>query len=621
MVRVRPTAEVSDWLYSVAEVLPLQHRAVRPYSLGEAVAELGAYARAVDPLDWKKFHCKGNRSSLRREIEAQSRNLGKTLGASILPMLATFSDDADQAALVYAAEQFEKAWQSKASVADAFEDLCEAAKEPAATSRALRKLSAVIASQVGPAAFGSFSQLTRAANVLVDTEEDLARGAKGSIPRPLTERQRCEMARNELVDMPFGRVVVWTAYFRAEISQMREVIGSVTFLDAHWVLQSVFDEGSADFPELAELREISETGLWLEKIYEESLKPENRLVLVRVELGERQAAGAAEAALRQIEAILAVAVEAGGASWQCSGTTVVRLDGEAHHSSYGYRAENGRTVDDRYGMRGTADLLSNFSRQLGVVLAKRSMPEHLVEALISLREARMTDHRDVVFNDVRRVTPRVATALEDHAQELIASVLGVRPDALAAALKQRETLAKAGSQIANQLVAPFNNAWSVNFLQSRKDLEQAVHVYNRDHRRVSVRNAVALQTEILDLPMTVLQRADFENAIAICTSPEHELRFLDEMSQEADVLRDRHRRVRNAVNHGLPLDGVTLGSVRDYAFQTSSSALNIALSWLKSGEKGANLLQREEDAWSERICEAAQGVSWVERDAQAEGGS
>ena len=57
MVRVGSTATVSDWLLSVAEVLPLPHRAVPPYTLGEAVAELGAYALAVGAL-WDSKHSK-----------------------------------------------------------------------------------------------------------------------------------------------------------------------------------------------------------------------------------------------------------------------------------------------------------------------------------------------------------------------------------------------------------------------------------------------------------------------------------------------------------------------------------------------------------------------------------
>jgi len=57
------------------------------------------------------------------------------------------------------------------------------------------------------------------------------------------------------------------------------------------------------------------------------------------------------------------------------------------------------------------------------------------------------------------VTPRVATALEDHAMELIASVLDVRPSALANALQHRRALEKTNSDTLRQLLSPFNDSW------------------------------------------------------------------------------------------------------------------------------------------------------------------
>ncbi len=50
MVRVNSTAAVDDWLHTVAKVLPLSHREAPPYSLGEAVAELGAYSQAIGAI-------------------------------------------------------------------------------------------------------------------------------------------------------------------------------------------------------------------------------------------------------------------------------------------------------------------------------------------------------------------------------------------------------------------------------------------------------------------------------------------------------------------------------------------------------------------------------------------
>lgn len=602
VVRVQPTARVSDWLLSVAEVLPLPHRAVSPYTLGEAVAELGDYAQAVGALNWKSPPSKKNRGSLRNEIEAQSETLGERLGALIASVLNDLRDDSDPEAVVAAAARFNEAWHSEMAVTDAFRDLCEAAKVPGMTSRALRKLSAIIASQVGPAAHGTFSLLSHTADALVNTEEDLARWRNAPLVEPLTEAHRLEMATDVLVAAPAGRIIVWTVYYRAIVSRMREVAGPMTFLRADWALPKAFDIELNDFPERAELRQIRKDVRWLDDLHVESLKPENRLALVRVDLGERQVAGAVDEARRRVNAVLSVAVEAGGTSWQSAGVAAVLLDGEVRSSSLGLNLREAPALDDdSYGMGATAEILSTIADQLGDALTKGPMPEHLVEALTSLREARMTDHRDVLFNGARRVTPRVATALEDHAMELIASVLGVHPATLATALQRREALVQADRQIADQLMAPFKEAWSREHFEGRQELEGKISDYSSGGREVSVAKVVAFQAEIRTLPMPDLQRADFEDSLAICTDPARERQLLDEMWREASLLRDRHRRVRNAVNHGLPLNVTTLNSIRDYADHTSSTALNIALTWFKNGDPGETLLQREESAWAKRM--------------------
>jgi hypothetical protein len=95
--------------------------------------------------------------------------------------------------------------------------------------------------------------------------------------------------------------------------------------------------------------------------------------------------------------------------------------------------------------------------------------------------------------------------------------------------------------------------------------------------------------------------------------------LLNELWREAETVRARHRRVRNAVNHGLPLDKTTLNSVRRYASSTSEVALYIALSAFKSDAPGQTLLKREHHAWAERIKRIDQGFTFADENAQAQG--
>lgn len=140
-------------------------------------------------------------------------------------------------------------------------------------------------------------------------------------------------------------------------------------------------------------------------------------------------------------------------------------------------------------------------------------------------------------------------------------------------------------------MAPFKDTWSREHRQGRRELEQKIFDYSDDPPTVFVVKAVGLRAELRALAMSDLERADLEDALAICTDPEREQRLLDEMWHEASLLRARHRRVRDAVNHGVPLNLTTLNSVRNYADATSGTALNIALSWFKNGGPEASLIR------------------------------
>lgn len=612
MVRVQPTAEVSDQLRSVAAVLPLPHRAAAPYSLGEAVAELGSYAQAVGSSGWTTRAARGNRDSLWHEIAAQAQTVGPRVDRLIADTLQDLRDE-DPNVVRSTAEQFATKWHSKAAITDAFQDLCDAANTPGVTSGMLRRQSKIIASQIGAASVGAFSPLQRAADALVDTEEYMAPRLKKTPPPNLTESDRLEEAVSILTSAPTGRVVVWLAYYRATVYGMRQSAASMTFLRAEWALPDDYDVDHNDFPERAELRRIQPEVRWMEEMREESRNPENRLVLVRVDLGDRQLAGSLEEARRQVEGILSIAVEAGGTSWRSAGVSTVLLDGEIRNFSFGLRVQDETPrVGDNYGIGATAEVLKDVLSHLSDALAKGPMPDRLIEALASLREARMVDHRDVIFHGARRVSPRVATALEDHAMELFASVLQVRAIDLATALQRREALDRADRQIAGQLMTPFNESWALEHHDGRRQLEDEISEYSSDGTRlVSIAKAIGSQTELRALPMTRLELADLNAAIATCIDPARERALLDEIWCETGVLRNRLRRVRNAVNHGLPLHYASLESVREYADATSRVALNIALSWFKTGTPGAVLLQREQDAWNNRIERTNQGRNWV----------
>lgn len=613
---MRPTADVAPWLDTVSEILPIPFRAPAPYTLGEAVAELGAYADVTDARKWsdpKNRTITRNRTSLRNEVEGQSPFMGPRLASLMAPEMEAISAARTTDQTVEAAARFAERWHEQDSIGAAFRDMCERARG-GAISRDLRQLSAILASQIGPAARGHFSQLSAAADLLVNTIDDLNAVRVDPLPQLFTDDFRVMMAEDVLRRDRTGQIVVWLGYYRATVLDFRQEIGPITFLRADWALPDIESDRRNDFPERSELARIWDRVVWLDRFRDKALLPENTMVLVRVDLGHGRVAGAVETARRQVEALLSVAVEAGGVSWQSAESQAVLVDGTVSGTTGGVTVKREPPGDDSYGIRATAEILANAGDQLGASLSAGLLPDSLVEALTALREARMVDHRDVNFYRGRPVTPRVATALEDHAMELIASTIGVSSTDLASALEQREVLKSADRVVAGQLMAPFGRAPLNKDYAQMSALQDRLVDYTFGTASVNFGKTVEAREEIRAFTLPELERTDFEDAIAVCTDPARERALLAAIQRQVALMRARHRRVRNAVNHGLPLDPITLESTREYAENTSSYAMNMALTWFKTRQSGATLLDQEHAALDERFQRIASGRSLAEDD-------
>lgn len=613
-MRMGTRPAVSEWMLTVAQVLPLPHGAELPYTLGDAVHEIGAWARASDPSGWKSRQTTRTVESLRVELRAQLLRIGPRLTDTLAAVVGDLIAASTRDDIVVLTDRFTEAWVRDSTIIDAFWDLCDAAQQPGARTESLRWLADVIASRVGPAARGALSALSEAANALVSPEEDLCRRGAPEHPRAFSEQDRIDLALQALRTAPAGNVVVWLAYTRA-ITEMRMVAGPLTFLRADWALPNAFDGGPNDFPERDELRAIRTDAFWLDPLLEASLRPENRIVLVRVDLGQRAIAGALEEAQNRVEAVLSVVITSGGASWLDTGSRVVLLDDAVRMSTGMPDLHEPVDIRDTWGMGDTATVVTGVIDTLNVPLSSRPMPAPLVEALTTLREARMTNHRDVLFYGAREVSPRIATALEDHAMELLAATMGTSGKVFADALNIHEGLRRARRSTADGLLAPFDRQWNEEERQRHDELERKVITYERGARLVSVSAVVAHLEEFRMLPMSDLQRADFEAAVKVCTEPAAERRLMEQAQEDTRVLQLRHRRVRNAINHALPLNAAALHSIRSYAEHTSGTGLNIALNWYVADDDGPARVGRPAQDWITRMHRMDAGTSWADEDA------
>lgn len=617
MTSTESTSSIEPWMRSVASVLPLQHRETLPFTLGEAVDELRLWAKDARKDSWS---ARKNRESLELDIVQLSTVIGPRLSSIVGSHADRLLAAAKRSDIHSAAQEFNSMWRHRDAVRAAFGDLCDAASRAESTSWELRGLSDVLCSQLGPSALGPWGALRESATALVgqpfetlldNSPED---GASVTEPSSVDRVRRAEQLLT--ADPLSGNVIVWLIYERA-IVPWRIEAGPITFLWANWMVPNALQEDGQDFPERNELQAILKDALWAGDLEEAINDPGNKIALARVDLGRRTVAGALEEAERRVEAVLSIAVGAGGVSWQKTGTSSIVMDGRVGHTSFGLHLGRSSNFEDTYGMAATSEILKSVARRINLAMTEKPMPEYLVEALVALREASMTNHRDVDSYGTRAVTPRVATALEDHVMELISSIASMSPTDLAVVIEEREVEWRFQQRILKGIMSPFerefNSIGNSNTSERLDTLEKQISHYDKGGRVISIKKAIELRGDLLDLPMTNLARADLEASLTAATEPKYETRMFDDIRTEVGRVRARHRRVRNAINHGNPVTQFALQSIRGFSERSARSAVNLALEAYATGIPISSMLNEERDRRQKQQNERIAGRSYLER--------
>lgn len=241
-----------------------------PFTLGEAIDEYGRWARYARQKAWK---FPPNIESLQLDLDQLAAEIGPRLSEIIQILLKELRAVTDRTDIADSAMRFMEVWQHPDSSIAAFRDLYEAASLPGARGRDLRKLGAILISQLGPAARGNWSILSEVADALTGASQEMQlRGGLGEYTpaSEITAEGRLLLAEDLLgTQPPIGEVVVWLFYYRAIVS-LRTEMGPITFLRANWAIPKALQDDT--FPESSELRTILENERWSADIKEASTK-------------------------------------------------------------------------------------------------------------------------------------------------------------------------------------------------------------------------------------------------------------------------------------------------------------------------------------------------------------
>lgn len=289
---------------SIAQLIPLPHRSPLPFTLGEAVAELGLWSGAARAESWRN---RGNQESLDQDIATYFDSAGPRLRDFIRDLVPELVTSNDRRIISAQAAEFAKRWHEPEAIRAAYYDLCLAAASGSHGTWELKPMAEILASQLGEA-HRSRSILSEASTALVGEPfphqlKDWL-GADKSLD-DFTPAVRIETASNVLAAKPpTGHVVVWLLYRRAQVPP-RLSAGPITFLRADWAIPNATIENGQDFEEREELKTLLEDQFAFNKddLFKEQAAEES-YVLVRVDMGQRSAGGAADEATRRVDALL-----------------------------------------------------------------------------------------------------------------------------------------------------------------------------------------------------------------------------------------------------------------------------------------------------------------------------
>lgn len=581
-----------EWMAAVAAVLPRFPSSSVPFTLGEAVEEYGNWARAASSMAWAR---KANRRSLARDLEEGLHDLGRRSRDLMGPLIASMSELTVREEIAAAATEILDVWRREDTVRATFRDLCDQAAS-GSSARDLGPLAAALHSQVTAASWG---RLGAVAGALDGTPW----GVPAVVPAAPHDLLR-EAERLLLTPAPTGDVVIWMIYRRVQLPWRFE-IGPITVLRADWFAEHARRDDGEPFAERDELRKIIEDTHFGEEIARLTKEPANHVAIVRVPLGVRSVAGATTDAARMLDAFLSIVVGAGGLEWLPTGQSYIVLNGEPFGPSFARSVGTPAIRDDGHGMTDTARLVHGAASMFPPDGAW-PMPDELVDAALAIREARMTDHREVMFHGAWATTPRIATGLEDQALELVAQFSGMDLSQLQDAMFDRIVDAALHQEIAGGVQDLLQAAVDDTGLVS---LGNFIDWDNNGMPALDMNAVLTYRSQLLGAQAPRWAKRSLEDALKVIDDVEHERRLNDRLTVRTQTIRDRALRVRNAVTHGNPVTDNSLASVREYSRRVAIDALHLALYAFTTGTTVHALLAEEREARGGDRARRAAGVN------------
>lgn len=317
-------------------------------------------------------------------------------------------------------------------------------------------------------------------------------------------------------------------------------------------------------------------------------------MLVRVDLGERSAVGALEKAREIANAVVtAAALHEDAAPWKQFGWELLLLDGKARLGSSFVTKEEQAAWPNQMQRDATAKALKERAPPLSTALAIATVPPNLAEALRSATEARDAHARSaIILND--RVVEFVSAHARCTANELVNLLLCSWPEASWRA----------------DLVYAIRGALEDSRWSGRDDdpaVRAAIETVEGTSFLLSLHAAHDHREQLVDMCSTPLRKARLTFLLSTLSDAEAYQRARTRYDSDTELLRQRLRRIRNALTHGNPVEEGSLDSVEQMSRFAARGAVTEALDAFGSGAHLLTRLQTHAQAVRDRARMLAEG--------------
>lgn len=532
--------------------------------LTDIATEIIDWIDTASPTSWER-NAAGLLEELRRSCSELPEGVRRHLGPRLNPAkraaagtLRARSTDAERATLRAALSVLIAALSEEDTAKVAWDDLITALRDRSGSLVDARHAIAGLLAANRAAGPGESRRLEKAAEHVAGSNVELRMADPPDVIPHLDERLRGAAAVLATMEQP-ADCVAWISVDPLSVPVGGWSHGAVSLYDCGWAVHNAREDDGQTFAHRDELRGLIQQGAFPG----DADQIPQHFALARIELPNTPATVAWEIAEDALRVLRQTASPWGTPPWHIGERKFLLIDGVFRSESW-----HSRLVADEispHRIFRTGELFIAEAPAYIDALTARPLPALLREALRSVEEI---DTRESLLpqSATSSLDERVSLGLRLQAAEHVAQWMSTSPESLIDDFVNVLATSRPTSMA-------LDRAWDLAE-RANDDLRTRM---GRTPGMIHIDLVLDHQRALLALCDGPLERAEARRWFTANTNAKHYVRVVAEEVRDLALLRTRHRRIRNAVVHGSPVNLSGIESVRVFARSLAKTTITWAI--------------------------------------------